>query len=176
MRTLALSVVTTLFFALAGTALAAEPDVTAPKVSKLTLTNKIFKVGSKNTALITQAKATAKKKKKKKKTPTGTTIKFELEENAYVAIAIFKAKEGRTVDGECVKPTPELEGAKKCARPVYMKTMQRIGKPGLNRIGFSGKLDGDKLKTGAYAFGIVVSDVLGNSTPLVTRSFIVVKG
>jgi hypothetical protein len=89
---------------------------------------------------------------------------------------VFKAKEGRTVGSECLKPTPELEEAKKCVRPVYMKTMQRIGKPGPNRIGFSGKLDGDRLKPGAYGFGIVVSDVLGNATPIVTRSFIVVKG
>lgn len=168
MRTLALSVVTTLFFALAGTALAAEPDVTPPEITNLKLTNKIFKVGTKNTALITKAK--------KKKTPTGTVIKFDLVENAYVAIAVFKAKEGRTVGSECLKPTPELEDAKECVRPVYMKTMQRIGKPGPNRIGFSGKIDGDRLKPGAYGFGIVVSDVLGNSTPIVTRSFIVVKG
>lgn len=170
MRTLALSVITTLFFALSGTALAAgEPDATAPKVTKLSLTNKIFKVGGKNTALITKAK------KKKRKTPKGTVIKLTLEENAYVAIAVFKAKEGRTQGGECVKATPELEDAKKCARPVFLKTMQRIGKAGPNRIGFSGKLDGKKLKTGAYAFGIVVSDVAGNATPLMMKSFKIVK-
>ncbi|MGH2959545.1 MAG: hypothetical protein ACRDKE_08050, partial [Solirubrobacterales bacterium] len=84
MRTFALSVITALFFAAAGTALAAdEPDTTAPKVTSLSLTNKIFKVGTKNTLLITKAK--------KKKAPTGTVIKFTLEENAYVAIAVFKA-------------------------------------------------------------------------------------
>jgi hypothetical protein len=167
MRTFALSVVTTLLFALAGTAIAAEPDVTPPEMTNLKLTNKIFKVGTKNTLLITKAK---------KKVPTGTVIKFDLVENAYVAIAVFKAKEGRTVGSECLKPAPELEDAKKCVRPVYMKTMQRIGKPGPNRIGFSGKLDGDKLKPGAYGFGIVVSDELGNAAPIVTRSFIIVKG
>lgn len=169
MRTLALSVVTAMFFAAAaGTALAAdEPDTTAPKVTSLSLTHKIFKVGTKNTALITKAK--------KKKAPTGTVIKFTLEENAYVAIAVFKAKEGRTQGEECVKPTPELEKAKKCVRPVFLKTMERIGKPGPNRIGFSGKLDGQKLKTGAYAFGIVVSDVVGNATPLMMKSFTIVK-
>lgn len=164
MRTFALSVVTAMFFAAAGTALAEEPDTTAPKVTSLSLTNKIFKVGTKNTALITKQKA-----------PTGTVIKFTLEENAYVAIAVFKAKEGRVQGTECVKPTEELEKAKECVRPVFLKTMQRIGKPGPNRIGFSGKLDGQTLKTGAYGFGIVVSDVVGNATPLMTRSFKIVK-
>lgn len=167
MRTLALSVVTAIFFAAAGTALAEEPDTTAPKVTSLSLTNKVFKVGKKNTALITKAA--------KKKAPTGTVIKFTLEENAYVAIAVFKAKEGRMQGTECVKPTKELEKAKKCVRPVIMKTMQRIGKPGPNRIGFSGKLDGEVLKTGAYAFGIVVSDVVGNATQLMQKSFTIVK-
>lgn len=167
MRTFALSVVTAMFFAAAGTALAAdEPDTTAPKITSLSLTNKIFKVGTKNTALITKTKT---------KAPTGTVIKFTLEENAYVAIAVFKAKEGREQGTECVKPTKELEKAKKCVRPVIMKTMQRIGKPGPNRIGFSGKLDGQVLKTGAYAFGIVVSDVVGNATPLIQKSFTIVK-
>lgn len=167
MRTFALSVITTMFFAAAGTALAAEPDTTAPKVTSLSLTNKTFKVGTKNTLLITKAK--------KKKAPTGTVIKFTLEENAYVAIAVFKAKEGRVQGTECVKPTDELEKAKECVRPVFLKTMQRIGKPGPNRIGFSGKLDGKTLKPGAYGFGIVVSDVVGNATPLMTKSFKIVK-
>ena len=54
--------------------------------------------------------------------------------------------------------------------------MQRIGKPGPNAIPFSGRLDGKKLKTGAYAFGIVVSDVAGNQTPIVTKSFSIIKG
>ncbi|MBI2691620.1 MAG: hypothetical protein HYX29_06740 [Solirubrobacterales bacterium] len=74
-----------------------------------------------------------------------------------------------------MKPTDESKYAYKCVRPVFLKTMQRIGKPGPNRVGFSGKLDGQTLKTGAYAFGIVVSDVVRNATPLMTKSFKIVK-
>ncbi|MBJ7458230.1 MAG: hypothetical protein JHD02_03480 [Thermoleophilaceae bacterium] len=168
MRTFALSVITALFLAAAATA-TAETDVTAPELSDVRLTNKIFKVGAKNTVLLTQAK-------KKRKTPTGTTIKFNLEENAYVAIAVFRAAAGREQGTDCVKPTPELENAKTCVRPVFLKTMERIGRPGPNAIGFSGRLDGQKLKVGAYAFGIIVSDLAGNQSPLLSKYFFIVKG
>lgn len=89
---------------------------------------------------------------------------------------MFKAVEGREQGADCVKPTPELEKAKVCVRPVYLKTMERIGKPGPNSISFSGRLDGQKLKSGAYAFGIVASDVAGNATPLISKSFSITKG
>jgi ubiquitin len=168
MRTFALSVFTAVLLIVPSLALAADPDTTPPKATDLKLSNKIFKVGTKNTALITRAK--------KKKAPTGTTIKFVLEENSYVAIAVFKAVKGKTVGSQCVKPTEELKKAKDCVRPSYIKTMQRIGKPGPNAIPFSGKLDGDTLKPGAYGFGIIFSDVLGNQSKLATRSFTIVKG
>jgi hypothetical protein len=54
--------------------------------------------------------------------------------------------------------------------------MQRIGKPGPNSIPFSGVLNGKKLKSGAYAFGIIATDEAGNATPLVQRSFKIAKG
>jgi hypothetical protein len=171
MRKFALSVFTAftaLCFVAAASAFADDPpDTTPPKITKISVTNKIFKVGSKNTALITRVT--------KRKAPTGTKIKFTLVENAYIAIAVFKAVEGRTQEKDCVKPTPELEKAKKCVRPVFLNTMQRIGKPGPNAVDFSGRLDGKKLKPGAYGFGIIATDVAGNSTPIVLKSFIIVK-
>lgn len=169
MRKFALSVLTLIAFCFAVTGSAfAEVDTTPPKMTKLHLSNKIFKVGKTNTLLITRAK--------KKKIPTGTTIIFSLDTNAYLAIGVYKAVEGRTEGTDCVKPTEENKTAKKCVRPVLINTMQRIGKPGRNEISFSGKLDGKKLKTGAYAFGMLATDEASNSSPIVTRSFIVVKG
>jgi hypothetical protein len=176
MRKFALSVLTTAItfcFVVAGSAFAADPaDTTPPSIKNIKVTNKIFKVGTKNTALITQL-STAKKKKK---VPVGTKIKFDLVENAYIAIAVFKAVEGRTVNKDCVKPTAENKDAKKCARPVFINTMQRIGKPGPNAINFTGKLDGTTLKPGAYGFGVIATDVAGNSTPIALKNFIIVKG
>jgi hypothetical protein len=173
MRKFALSVLTTAIFclAVAGPAFA-EPDTTMPKITNLELTNTIFKIGTKNTALITQA-TTAKKKKK---TPVGTKINFNLDANAYLAIAVFKAAEGRQSGTDCVKVTAENKGEKKCVRPVFINTMQRIGKPGPNSIAFSGIIDGKKLKSGAYAFGIIATDEAGNATPLIQKSFKIVKG
>ncbi|MBJ7355108.1 MAG: hypothetical protein JHC98_09800 [Thermoleophilaceae bacterium] len=177
MRKFALSVLTTattFCLVVAGSAFGAvDPaDKTPPTISNIKVTNKIFKVGTKNTALITNVTSAAKKKK----APIGTKIKFDLLENAYIAIAVFKAVEGRTQGKDCVKPTPELENAKKCARPVFINTMQRIGKPGPNSISFSGRLDGKKLKPGAYGFGVIATDESGNSTPIVLKNFIIVKG
>lgn len=170
MRKFALSVLTLIAFCFAVTGSAfADADTTPPKVTNLKLSNKVFKVGKKNTALITQAK-------KQKKTPIGTKILFDLDANAYLAIAVFKAVEGRTVGADCVKPTAENKDAKVCVRPVWINTMQRIGKPGPNAISFSGILDGKKLKSGAYAFGIIATDEAGNATPLVQRSFSITKG
>jgi hypothetical protein len=169
MRTFALTALTAFCLTVTGSAFAADAtDTTPPKISNIRITHKIFKVGTKNTTLITVAK--------KKKAPVGTKIKFDLVENAYVAIAVFKAVEGRSVGNTCLKPTPELQDAKKCVRPVFINTMQRIGKPGPNSINFSGRLDGKTLKPGAYAFGVIATDVAGNSTPIVMKSFIIVKG
>jgi hypothetical protein len=170
MRKSALSVFILIAFCFAVTSSAfADADVTPPNVTKLHLSNKIFKVGKKNTLLIT-------KSSKKKKTPTGTTILFNLDTNSYLAIGVYKAVEGRSVGTECLKPDDTNKDAKKCVRPVLINTMQRIGQPGLNKIAFSGTLDGKKLKTGAYAFGILATDEAGNSGKIMTRSFIVVKG
>lgn len=169
MRTVALTVFTTLCLAVTGTAFAADaPDTEAPELNNLTVTNKIFKVGDKNTALITKAK--------KKKVPVGTKIKFDLIESAYISIGVYKALEGRTVGTDCVKPDDTNKDAKKCVRPVYINTIQRIGKPGPNAITFTGKLDGKKLKTGAYAFGIIATDEAKNSTKIVLKNFIIVSG
>lgn len=177
MRKFALSVLTTATIfsvVVTGSAFAAaDPtDKTAPEISNIRVTNKIFKIGTKNTALITKVGTAAKKKK----VPVGTKIKFDLLENAFIAIAVYKAVEGRTVGKDCVKPDATNENAKKCARPVYINTIQRIGKPGPNSIGFSGKLDGKKLKPGAYGFGVIATDESANSTPIVLKNFIIVKG
>jgi hypothetical protein len=174
MRKFALSVLTTAIFCLALTvpAFAEDPDTTPPVVTELKLTNKIFKLGTKNTPLV---KTTATKKKK---VPVGTKIQFTLDGAAYMIIGVFKALEGRQVGLECIKVTPENKADKKnkCVRPVLINTMQRVGRKGANSIYFSGILDGKKLSTGSYAFGVIASDQAGNQTPLVQKSFDIVKG
>ena len=173
MRTVALIAFTTLCLAVTGTAFAADaPDTEAPELNNLVVTNKIFKVGTKNTALVTMVGSAAKKKK----VPVGTKIKFDLLESAYISIGVYKALEGRTVGTDCVKPDDTNKDAKKCVRPVYINTIQRIGKPGPNSITFTGRLDGKKLKTGAYAFGIIATDEAKNSTKIVLKNFIIVTG
>jgi hypothetical protein len=165
MRLFALSVVIAVSFAFAGTALA-DTDTTPPNITKLKLSNTVFKVGKTNTALITKAK---------QKAPTGTTIKFTLTESTYIAIGVFRALPGRTVGKDCVKETQDNKRHKKCMRPLLINTMQRIGHPGPNAIPFSGVLDGKTLKVGAYGFGVVASDVAGNSSKPKTRNFSIVK-
>lgn len=145
-----------------------EPPATdpAPVFSKVSVTNKTFKIGTKKTALIA--------KKKKKKTKVGTTLKYTLSEAISVGIDVHKSVPGRKSGGNCVKPTTKLKKAKKCTRYAVVGTFTRAGTLGANKFAFSGRYGKKKLKPGKYRFLLYGRDAAGNNAAPVDAKFTVV--
>jgi len=140
-----------------------------PVLSKASLTNRTFKVGTKATA------TTATKKKAKKKTPTGTAVRFTLNEKASVTITVEQRTTGRKVGKRCVKSTKKLAKKKPCTRYVAVGALKRAGvAAGKRTVAFTGRIGKRKLAPGRYRARIVAKNAAGTSKT-VTLTFSVVR-
>jgi virginiamycin B lyase len=100
---------------------------TRPKVSKLKLSKKRFRVGK------------------------GTKISFTLSAAADVRISFQRKAAGRRDGGRCVKPKPRLRSHKPCTRWVKVGKLTRKDRPaGAQKISFSGRIGKKALKPGRY--------------------------
>ena len=131
------------------------PNV-APVVSKLSLTNRRFRVGKARTPVRLSAK-----RRKQAKAKVGTRIRFRLSEDAEVRLRIERAVEGRRRDGKCVKPTRKRGGAKRCTRWRAVKALVRDGERGANSVPFSGRIGRKALAPGRYRVSAVAIDSAG---------------
>lgn len=138
-------------------------DTVAPVLSRVGLTNKIFRVGPKPTAVTAVAKR-------------GTKFRYTLSEAASVTITIQRARPGRRTAGRCVKRTPALRRAKKCTRYTKTGALRRASAEGANKVPFSGRIGRKALRPGRYRALFVATDAAGNKTPKpVARSFTVIR-
>jgi len=141
-----------------------------PVLSKASLTNRKFKVGSKATAT-----SAAARKKAKKKTPTGTTVRFTLNEKASVTITVEQRTTGRKLGKRCVKTTKKLAKRKPCTRYVTVGALKRAGvAAGKRTVAFTGRIGKRKLALGRYRARIVARNEAGTSKA-VTLTFSVVR-
>ena len=149
-----------------------EPPVASkPKLSRVKLTNKKFRVAKKPTAKV----AKSKKKRRKKKSPKGTRIKFNLDVNASVTIKFQKKTKGRKYKGKCRKFTRKTRRKKKCQRYVTTGKLKRRGlEPGAQKVYFSGRIGKKKLKPGKYRALLTAYNNVGASKT-VRMGFKVVK-
>lgn len=127
---------------------------TTPRITKLKLTNRRFRVGSKRTA----TSAAGRKKAARKKTPVGTTLRFTLNTTSALRVRIEKRTTGRRVGKTCRKATKKLRRRKPCVRYVRVGTLKRASvKRGARRLAFSGRIGKRALKPGRYRFSLVAS-------------------
>jgi hypothetical protein len=106
----------------------AEPDRTAPVVTKVSVAPKRFRVAKGPTAIVTAKRQGAKRRAKRRAAPRGTAIRFTFSEVATARIAISrklpglrKKRRGRTV---CVAPTRRNRAAARetiAKRPAIVK-------------------------------------------------------
>ncbi|MBK8293728.1 MAG: PD40 domain-containing protein [Solirubrobacterales bacterium] len=144
------------------------PAASKPKLSKVKLTNKKFRVAKKKTAKVA-------KSKKKKRTPKGTRIKFNVDVNASVTIKFQKKTKGRKYKGKCRKATRKNKRKKKCKRYVTAGKLKRKGlEAGAQRVYFSGRIGKKKLKPGKYRALLTAYNNVGASKT-VRRGFKVVR-
>ena len=130
-------------------------DTTAPVVSALGLSNDPFVVGGRTP---TFGFAAARRHKK------GTTFRYTLSEAATVRITISQRLGGRRKGKRCVAPTRTLRRAKRCTRMVTRGSLSRVSHPGVNLVGFSGRIGSRRLRPGSYVATIVATDVARNTS------------
>lgn len=133
------------------------PPVNAiPRLTDLSLTRNVFRVGAKPTPRIVRTSASRRGSRVK----AGTRIRFRLSEAATVTLRIQRKGQGRRRGGKCVKPTTVLRrrDAKRCVRWLRTGTLVRQGKQGRNVVAFSGRIGPKRLPAGRYRLTAVARD------------------
>jgi hypothetical protein len=138
------------------------PDVSAPELTGLALTNRTFAVGRGATAVSARAKK-------------GTTFRVTLSEAATVGITFERSEPGRRKGRRCVKPTRKNRKARKCRRWVKRGAIERSAAAGPVAIPFSGRIGKKALKTGSYRALVAARDAAGNRSRQRTVAFKIVK-
>jgi len=128
-------------------------DRTRPKVTKLSLSRKRFKVGQ------------------------VTTFRFTLSEAATTRISIARSAAGRRVGRRCRAPKPSLRRRPRCARFVTVGSLLKPNlRPGAQRVRFSGRVRSRALRPGAYRATIVATDTGGNRSRAAAVTFRIARG
>jgi hypothetical protein len=134
-------------------------DATKPKLSKLRLSAKRFRIGTK----LPSAAAVR----------TGTTIRYTLSEAAAVTLSFERVTRGRKLGKRCVKAKRSKRRRKACKRYAAVKPALTFANQAAGRRGirFEGRLSRRKtLKPGGYRLSLRARDLAGNrSSPLRAR-------
>jgi hypothetical protein len=138
---------------------------TKATLSHLGETNSVFVVGPISTPLTGRTAARHKK---------GTTFSFLLDQPATVRIAIQTKSRGRRVGHTCRAATRKLRHRPSCTRTIILATLTRTGHAGLNKVAFSGRIQGKALKRGRYQAVFTAIDSAGAASSE-TLSFTIVK-
>jgi hypothetical protein len=129
-----------------------SPDKTRPKLTKVAMTRKSFKVGVRS------------------------PFRFTLSEVATVEIAFSRAGPGRRLKGRCRPASRKLRKRPRCTRYVSVGSLVRINmSAGAHSVGFAGKLRGRALKAGSYKATIRATDPAGNRSSATTTRFRIVR-
>jgi hypothetical protein len=143
----------------------ASPMATIATLSGLSETNSVFAVAGTSTPL---TGTTAKRHKR------GTAFSFQLDQPAMVTVTIQRKLKGRRVGRACKPNSRRLRHKPKCTRLVTAATLARTGHAGLNRISFSGRVNGRALSPARYQAAFLTTDAAGASRP-VALSFRIVR-
>jgi hypothetical protein len=136
-------------------------------LSALSLTNRVFAVGPKPTAL------TAATRRVKK----GTTFRWTLSEPAATRIQIQLERKGIKVGKRCrvAKPGVKVPRSKRCTALQSKGTLRRSGKQGRNTAAFSGRMGKRALKPGTYRAVFSATDAAGNRSAAKRLRFRIVR-
>jgi hypothetical protein len=131
-------------------------DVTQPKLSKLRLSAKRFRIGTKLPSVAAVG--------------TGVRIRYTLSEAATVSLSFERVTRGRKVGKRCVKAKRSNRRRKACKRYAAVKPALSFANQaaGQRSIRFEGRLNRRKtLKPGVYRLTLRARDLAGNrSAPL----------
>jgi plastocyanin len=137
--------------------------LTVPSFTRVSMTNRSFRVGAGPTAVAAKA-------------PRGTSFKFTLRAPAKVTIAITRPAAGVRAGKRCVatSATHPARG-RRCTRALKVATLTRAHlHNGPNTIPFSGRIGRRALRPGAYEATLSARNAKGRSKPRAV-AFSVVK-
>lgn len=124
----------------------APPGTSVPRLSRLSLTNKVFAPAG------TSTRPTATTARHRRR---GTQFSFRLDQSAVVTIEI-----------RLVCTTSQARrGATGCGRSRTVASLTRIARTGHNRVAFTGRVNGRALPAGRYRASFVATDDVGSSRP-----------
>ncbi len=93
----------------------------------------------------------------------GTVFSFRLDRAATITVAIARLTNGRLVGHRCRPDAPQLAKKPRCARTIPVGKLTDQGQPGLNRLSFSGRVQGRVLAPGRYLAAVSAADSAGSS-------------
>jgi len=136
-------------------------DTTKPVLSALSLSPSRFRAASSGPSVAAVV---------------GSTVSYGLSEAAAVQFRVERGLRGRRVGGRCVKPTRSNRRAKRCTRYSTLSGgFTHQGKAGSNKLKFSGRVGGRKLRPGSYRLRGVGRDPSGNESALRRSGFRIVR-
>lgn len=142
------------------------PDTRAPVVTRYSLRNRTFRVGTSATPPLAVSA---------RRTPAGTTIRYTLSEAGTARIELQQILPGRRKGSRCVAPTSRLKKARRCDRIVRRGVLVRTSRAGANAVAFSGRVGRTALPAGSYRAVLVATDAARNGSRAATTSFTIVK-
>jgi PKD domain len=128
-----------------------------PTLSRVSLTNKRFRVAKRDTALTAT------------RTPAGTVFHFTLSTIARLAITITRTAPGLREGRSCVAPDARLAQAhaKRCTRTLTVGKLARANESqGTDSVGFSGRIGSRALGPHDYKAILTASNSTGRSKPV----------
>jgi Calcineurin-like phosphoesterase len=135
-------------------------DVTAPVISKLSISPRRFRAGRRRVAA-------AKR---------GATFRYRLSEAANVRITLRRASNGRRVAGKCRRATRRNRGRRGCTLYLKAGRFTQQGAAGLNTRWFGGRIRKRTLRPGTFRAGFRAIDAAGNRSRIRRVAFIIVRG
>ena len=135
-------------------------DRDAPAIGRVTLTPARFAIARRATA---------------RTAARGTTIRYTLSEPAVVTLRFQRAAAGRRVGRSCRPVTTRNRRGRPCRRYVAAGTLRRSGRPGANRVAFSGRIGRRALRRGAHRLVVTAVDPAGNRSTSRPRRFRIVR-
>jgi hypothetical protein len=141
----------------------ASSATSAPQLTRLRQTNRVFAVGRRSTPRGGHAS---------KRRRRGTKFSFTLDQEAAVTVRFQRLLPGRRVGRFC-RPLGGRRAKRRCTRARKRGVLFRDGREGSNSIAFSGRLRGKALPPGRYRAVFTAIGDFGTSTPRSLRFRIV---
>jgi 6-phosphogluconolactonase (cycloisomerase 2 family) len=142
------------------------PGATTPKLSRVTLTNRRFRVARGVT------KGAGPTIRRARRTPQGTVFLFTLSTTATIRIQVTHSAPGLRRGRRCTEPSSKLRRAhaRRCTRTIVDGALTRSGEPARgDRLAFSGRIGHRALAPSTYLATITASDSAGASAPAKVR-------